>query len=153
MTGYATGKFELSRITIATLEDLGYQVDYSRAQSYNNLATFCSCKRIADNIFQRTYYDASFTPWTAEPDEEKRQRLQRQRRRRAQSSQEVQEKAIAYGQQYLAAMKKLKDSFPPTTVQESTQNTVFVGDQIVSVFYMDQGTVYSVLVVNPEQEQ
>ena len=34
MTGYATGSMPLSRLSIAALADLGYQVNYSAAQSY-----------------------------------------------------------------------------------------------------------------------
>ena len=46
MTGFLnSGLNPLSGITIATLEDLGYSVDYSTAESYgtNDVTTSCRC--------------------------------------------------------------------------------------------------------------
>lgn len=46
MTGFASPGFELSRITIGSLEDIGYQVCYDAADAFNsqNLGS-CQCNR------------------------------------------------------------------------------------------------------------
>jgi Leishmanolysin len=45
MTGYASGTMPISRITIATLQDLGYTVSYNTADTYisANMAPSCVC--------------------------------------------------------------------------------------------------------------
>jgi hypothetical protein len=34
MTGYANGDMPISRVTVGALEDLGYRVDYSQADTF-----------------------------------------------------------------------------------------------------------------------
>jgi hypothetical protein len=45
MTGFATGGLEISRMTVGSLEDIGYEVDYSQADAFpvENLDPSCVC--------------------------------------------------------------------------------------------------------------
>lgn len=45
MTGYSTGELPLSRTTVASLEDIGYEVDYSAADPFpiTSLGSSCVC--------------------------------------------------------------------------------------------------------------
>ena len=52
MTPAANGQLTLSRITIAGLEDLGYQVNYNVAQTYRatELSSRCTCRRLRRDL-------------------------------------------------------------------------------------------------------
>jgi len=45
MTGYASGNMAMSTMTLASLEDMGFTVDYSRADPYSasDMASMCKC--------------------------------------------------------------------------------------------------------------
>lgn len=57
MTGFSTGTLPLSRITVASLEDMGYLVDYDAADPYTaaNMSPSCVC---SSNIQQETGTEA-----------------------------------------------------------------------------------------------
>lgn len=120
----------LSRMTIAALEDLGYQVDYSRAGSFTkyDLAFTCRCglRRLDDSGL-------------ALPENS----LHQQQPRRL--SDQGYQSAFNYGQSLLEEQEQLIESLGGRS--ELPENIVFVGDRAVNVLYKEGETVYSVIVV------
>jgi len=135
MTGFATGTTQpLSRMTIASLEDLGYTVDYNQADPYavSNLDPACVCSAAlqADGIIQQSEDKKVSKLGEGTP-------LRQGSKRRA-ASDGVLQQAIVYGQKILAERKSIKESF------QSTSNIAYVGDRVISVLYIEDGLIYSV---------
>jgi Leishmanolysin len=142
------GPNPLSRITIGALEDMGYPVTYSFADSYtaSSLGTGCSCRR------RLTQNGESFLlSKSRELSEDSKTR------RRTQLSDETRQFAIQQGLKFL---QETSPRVPAGGVASMTNQSAsdemngvrYVGDQMVSVLVQDgsDGDIYSVHVYNPD---
>jgi hypothetical protein len=124
MTGYInSGLNPLSRISIASLEDLGYTVDYSSAESYtrNDVLSSCKCGR-------RLLMDNHPT---------KRRSL----------STEAYAMAVEYGRSILRTRKPPASSLTfGDAFKALSDDVVYVGDKAVMVYIEDGGVLFDVLV-------
>jgi hypothetical protein len=135
MTGFlnsGTGENPLSRITVASLKDLGYVVDYTNVDSYtrNNLNANCLCNRrrsLTDRIHGDTHQLGL--------------RIRGTQRRLL--SDEVYNMAISYGKAILSKNQQFGSLF---TKDGTDSEVLFVGDQVVSVFVEDNGAFFDVAV-------
>lgn len=144
MTGYINydGSNPLSRLTIATLEDLGYEVNYSEADFFSRLdiASDCRCGFFRDrkSLVQQIYPTA----------EGEKSRESSQRRK---LSDEMEKYAIEKGRAFLREQAKLAPA-PPGSVElipdDEDDTPTFIGDQYVSVWVqdVDDGPIFSVTV-------
>jgi hypothetical protein len=127
-------------IKIASLEDIGFQVDYSMADSYGTaqIAPSCLCNQRRSNLrdlVQVRLLDPANTTAQLRP--------------------ELQEYAIAYGQAQLKEAERtpppmsdgIRDDDPFSSVLFPDQ-VVYIGDRFISVIVEQDGHYYSVLVVN-----
>lgn len=126
MTGFLTGNTPISRITIGALEDLGYGVDYSKADPFTaaDLDPACSCVRrrnlrVLQNQGNNGKKDAP--PGLSKKGEEQ---------------------AIQFGYGILA--ENLAKEYP-----EAPDNLTDKGQEFVIVFFYEDGHIYS-LRVTPE---
>lgn len=132
MTGYLNSGVlnPLSRITIGSLQDLGYSVDYAAADSYGrgNLNPSCTCNQrqsLSDMEHGDTHqFSHSVVPNTA---------------RRA-LSQDLHNVALAYGQSILD--KRASSQNFACNDGELT----YIGDKVVSVIVTDGAGIFSVVV-------
>jgi Leishmanolysin len=149
MTGVINlnGPNPLSRVTIGGLEDLGYAVDYSFADSYtaSSLGAGCSCRRRltenGESFLLRASRASSDDP---EP------------RRRMQLSEETRQYAIEQGLKFLqqnspGTSAGAGASMPNQTATDEKNGVRYVGDQMVSVLVRDgpDSNIFSVHVYNP----
>lgn len=141
MTGYAdVGNSPLSRISIASLEDIGYDVDYSSADSYteSDLNPNCVCRRrrtLVDMIHGETHQLGLRIPGT-------------QRRK---LSDELFDMAMSYGKEKLAQRKQSPTSFESIfdSIIDTTSKTTavqFAAKDVVAVFVIEDGVFYDVVV-------
>ncbi len=122
MTGVNTGDLELSRISIAALEDLGYQVDYSQATPFSTDLLSPSCVCNAENT--RSLKDQVT-------------RVQRP----SAASQEARQNAIEYGR------AKLKSARSANVISRDP-NRIYLEDKMTVVLYWDDDRIQSVLVTD-----
>jgi Leishmanolysin len=139
MTGFLnSGLNPLSRISIATLADLGYTVDYSSAESYGRSGVLSSClcnrRSLSDSTMRRkTHQLGTSLPST------KRRSL----------SDEGYQQAVDYGNNILKNRKPKKTSFTfKDGINEISDDVVYVGDKLVVVF-MEEGGAFFDVVVTP----
>lgn len=129
----------LSVLTVASLDDLGYEVNYGAADRFDRsqMDASCVCNRrrsLFTGNFGLTNEDGDFssadTGWGAV--------LRKQRQPRRKLSDDGHAKATAYG-------KRILEERHARTVGLSLNNGgKYVGDKVVSVLYMEEGNVYSV---------
>ena len=132
MTGFVESTpTPLSRITIGTLQDLGYTVDYSKADYFgrSNLGTStgCICNRrrsLPDMHHGETRQLGLGLPNTV----------------RRVISNDAHRLAVDYGKSILA-----ERALPPNVPRDDGAIT-YVGDQVVSVVVADGSNVFSVVV-------
>jgi Leishmanolysin len=131
MTGYLSSfnsdsmRSPLSRLSIAAVQDLGYNVDYSRANPFGReqLDPLCTCpKRRRLGSFN---------------DSTKRNGRRRRRRRLSEAAHAL---AVQAGLDYLQGNRAVADA------ADAIPGLRYVGDTIVSVLVADHGNVYGVLV-------
>ena len=125
----------LSRITIASLEDLGYEVDYSTADAYgrSDLGAGCTCTRRQRSILDMAH------------GETQQLGLRSPNTPRRRLSVEMRDKAIEYGRAMLA--NQTVSLSVEQTKLASEEGLTYVGDQVVSVVVEDvDGSIYSVVV-------
>jgi Leishmanolysin len=112
----------LSRMTIASLQDLGYNVSYRTAQPWTNadLGDSCVCRR-------------------------GRRRSTAATKRRLPSA-AAQQAAVDYGQSNLRsnALSMSEDS----TSRGGNDDLVYVGDKVISILFEEHGALHSVVVTN-----
>jgi Leishmanolysin len=117
----------LSRMTIASLEDLGYDVSYRTAQPWTNadLAASCVCRR---GRRRATTFAADTTT-----------------KRRLPSAAAYQA-AVDYGQSILRsnALAMSEDS----SSRIADDDLVYVGDQVISILFEENGALHSIVVTN-----
>ena len=140
MTGFAgAGTNPLSRITIASLEDIGYDVDYSNADSFteDDLNPNCVCRRrrtLVDMINGETHQLGLRIPGT-------------QRRK---LSDELLNEAISYGREKLAERQKSPTSFQSLfdIIKGPTSKTAvqFAANDVVAVLVVEDGVYHDVVV-------
>jgi len=139
MTGFSTPPFQLSRITVAALEDIGYGVDYSLADPYpaSELDASCRCGSLQE--FEPAEIIAedpsAATPRTGP------QSVFPHRRRRRQLSQSGLQVATEYGKKLLAEKQFMRQNM---TAEE---NEMYIGDKLTIVYYQEDGAIHGVEVV------
>lgn len=160
MTGFSSGNMALSRITVATLDDGGYEVNYGAADAYTSadMDASCVCGGIRDPESGSTLegeeddpheeYDgtieADLDDGTDTGQKRKNRRRRRKKRkgggsrRRRRLSDDGRAKAMAYGHRILAKNKLLKDKMSPADARR------YIGDRIVVVFYEEEGEIHGV---------
>jgi hypothetical protein len=131
MTGYLdSGTNPLSRITVATLQDLGYSVDYSTADVFtrSNLNPTCLCRRrsLMDMIHGETH------PLGLRVSGVEHRRL----------SDDAYKTAMAYGQEILASRKV----GALLTMGDMSPDVIYVADKVVHVLVADNGGIFDVIV-------
>lgn len=127
MTGFANFDFPLSRITIGSLEDIGYDVSYSAADRFTaqDLGT-CQCRRRLLKGGTETVHNGT--------DEHSS--------RRRKLSSEGYEAAVKFGREILreGTLERLMD----------VPNMEYFGDRMVVVYYLEDDRVHDVMVWNEE---
>jgi hypothetical protein len=138
MTGFVDPIAPLSRITVATLEDLGYEVDYTNVDNYtaNDLNPNCQCRRrrnLNDMIHGEAYqFDFQISGV-----------------RRRQLSDEVYDMAISYGKKMLSGQQQFQSIVVNNStnyVENPNSDVQFVGDKVIVVFAIENGTIFDVIV-------
>lgn len=121
MTGVNTGDTELSRVTIAGLEDLGYVVDYSSATPFpaSLLAPGCVCNAESNLIAEMPSAAGKV---------------------RSLQSEAAEQYAIDYGR------SRLKSNRAVTISATTDQSSIYMGDKVIIVLYWADEQVQSVVV-------
>jgi hypothetical protein len=131
MTPLISGNNQLSRITVGSLEDLGYVVDYSHAAAFGRTdlgtAPSCTCNR---RSLLDVHHNETRPLGLGRPDDTVR---------RVPSADALQF-AIDFGKKILAA-----NALPPN-VPRDDGTTMYVADEVVSVAFWTGGEVMSVVV-------
>ena len=124
MTGYATGNLAMSAMTVASLADMGYEVDLSLADPFpkSQLSSSCTC-----SCNRRSLRNA--TSVLKEP--------------RA-LSEEGRDAARAWGQDHLQKKKQEHEENPYAGVMG--EGVEYIGDKMVVVIYKESGVIYDVIV-------
>ena len=125
----------ISRITIASLEDMGYQVDYSKAEDYGteDLGAGCTCPRRQRSLLDMSHGEA------------RQLGLGSPNATRRRLSEEMRESAIESGRAFLANNRA--GSVSSKVFNEEYE---YVGDQVVSVVIGDGDGGLFGIVVRPE---
>lgn len=151
MTGFLGGSGssnQLSRITIATLEDLGYGVNYTTADRYTraDVNPACTCNRrglqsntsISSKKHSMHELGTSREEWT---------------QRRREISEEAHTLATEYGRSVLKERHRRHMKQPSTALsfsdgirQNVSDDIVYVGYMGVIVFFEENGEFYDVMV-------
>ncbi len=139
MTGVNTGDQELSRLSIATLEDMGYVVDYSQADPYTvdqmDPSCVCGANLVHENEFQLSNGVSMTFHW-----QDNRRSL------RYDASDKEREQAIQYGK------KKLQDNH--RSAEHMSRNTdprrIYLADKVVLVLYFDKDEQIRSVLVTPD---
>ncbi|GAX19817.1 hypothetical protein FisN_11Lh317 [Fistulifera solaris] len=143
MTGFSTDGLELSILTVAALDDLGYTVDYSRADPFDTskMSPDCVCNRRelqgtteSDIPEVFTYHNVGKLP-ISHTSTTSTSSL------RPPLSQEGQRIARAHGMAILDANHEWKNAY-----LKDEQADQYIGDQIIIVLYMENGYKYTVMV-------
>jgi hypothetical protein len=133
MTGYLDDrKNPLSRITIASLEDMGYRVDYSKADPFtrDDINPSCLCRRrtLMEMMHGETH---ALGPRASGA----------QNRRRI--SEDAYNIALNYGRQQLAERASLDASSTTTSALRDDAN---LESRVISVMVEDNGSIFGVVV-------
>jgi hypothetical protein len=124
MTGIATSNFELSRMTVGGLDDLGYRVNYNEADDYDasDLNPACACTARVRQL-EGTGSDTDRGP-----------------KRRRKLSDEGRDTAVAYGLGQLENRAQYRSS---------GGGSDYIGIEILMVLFEENGEIYSVVVTKP----
>jgi Leishmanolysin len=147
MTGYFTagGTGPMSRITIGSLEDLGYSVDYSRADPFTaaDLGPGCTCstrqRHLRNSKQPTTVLDMSHGTTIPLGFLNSRDTEQAPPRRRL--SDEAYAEAVQAGLDYLSDQEHT-----PAQAKQIPSGVTYVGDKVISVLVEDGGAVFGVVV-------
>jgi Leishmanolysin len=130
MTGIinTTATSLLSRITIATLEDIGYKVDYSTADPYDvaNLNPSCICNETQRRLVRGVSHVEARLRWRRLSDESRQD-------------------ALDYGQSLLL-QRSQTFLVGGTGEEDGDDELIYVGDKFVTVFVEENGVIYDVVV-------
>lgn len=140
MTGFAdAGNNPLSRITIASLADIGYDVDYRNADTYTSseLNPNCVCRRrrtLIDMVHGETHQLGLRIPGS----------------HRRKLSDELFNIAMSYGKEQLAQRQKAPASFfsifDNLKGDAAAATNQFAANDVVAVIVMENGVFYDVVV-------
>lgn len=139
MTGYVEGSnifMPLSTVTVASISDTGYQVDYSKADTYNNHPT---CRRRTSTL--RGGYTPSdknnrhLQPEHAKNDNSNRPELSAVGKAKA--------KAKAFGRSLLAKDRRFQRSNGPPSTSGIDAPQIDIG-QTLSLVYKENDVIYFV---------
>jgi hypothetical protein len=127
----------LSRVTIASMEDLGYDVDYSYADTFGQIEISLSClvncpKRNLMEGNRATNIDDKFTHFKGDGNVTKTNQQIRPRQRRRKLSDVGYANAVQYGRDVL--------------LQEKSQSSKQPKNPSIYVLYLEENELYSVLV-------
>ena len=136
MTSAANTNLPVSRLTLAGLEDLGYEVDYSQAESFTMADLNPSC--VCNNRLRRTLIDGDDTLSFAEASDSNSTG-----NRRRKLSIAGNQYATEYGQSILAKNREQISLLPESDIPD-------IGGDVVYVIYLEEDTVYSVLVTSDQ---
>lgn len=153
MTGFSSGSLPISRVTVGSMEDMGYEVDYSAADPFTaaDLGPSCRCNAVQAGETLRLDDSSKITSQslTGGQDESSTQILQRasigetkqlgRGGRRRKLSDVGRTKAFEYGELILLERKIKRKS-----IAEENDSVIYVGDQIVVVLYEEDGELYGV---------
>jgi hypothetical protein len=145
MTGFlGPSASPLSRITVGTLQDLGYQVDYSEADAFSrsDLAASCTCpvRRLREK--KRDLLDMKHGEvFSLASVASGRTASGRARRRLSQAAEAM---AIEAGLEHL----QTNTQYANVTLADDLGIT-YVADKIVSVLVLEHGEIYGVAVRKP----
>ena len=138
MTGYLSSAIPIiSKITIATVEDLGYTVDYTQADLYdgsnmNNAVSGCCAPSSSRKQLRQLA--------SPNPKKPPKQKNKNNNPKKPLSNAGL-EKAFTYGK------KKLKEkALAPGISRDLPGGATYVGDMVISVLIMEDGEVYEVSV-------
>lgn len=125
MTSAAGSTLPFSRLTIAGLEDLGYEVNYEEADFYTaaDMSSECRCNnavRHRANLEDGVFNIGSHGHGRRLSDEGRRV-------------------AIEYGKEILARNREQLPLIP-------SKDVIDIGGEIVFIMYMEEGVIYSVMV-------
>ena len=116
MTGFVDRNMPISKLTIASLEDIGYTVDYSAADEYDGNDTVCCNPSI------------HFLPSTPS---------------KPPLSDLGKDTAVAYGREVLSENQRPPSIFDE---DKDDDTIVYVGDLFVIVLFEEDGIIYDVFV-------
>lgn len=143
MTGFSTDGLELSILTIASLDDLGYTVDYSRADPFDasKMSPDCLCNRRRlrsprtrggePEIFSYGGGASFLASDTNDKSSDKKPKLSEEGRRIAR----------AHGMSILNANHEWKQAS-----LRGEQSELYIGDRIIEVLYIENGYIHTVMV-------
>ena len=137
MTGFIkSGLNPLSKITIATLDDLGYTVDYSTAESYsrNDVNSTCTCNG------QRLLSDATKINTAHQLG------TSHKSTRRRSLSEDGYQRAVNYGQAILLQRQIERKSSLRADFAGTPDEFLYVGDKVLVVFVEEEGALFDVTV-------
>jgi hypothetical protein len=137
---YDNGGFETSRATVGTLEDMGYVVDYCKADPFPvaKLDKSCVCSTMPIQAEQAEVKGEHINSSGAGINEDSNGR-----RRRRKLSDDGRKTAFEYGRQYL---KRLSTKREECVADE--EGIIYVGDQYVIILFLEEGEVYGVHVTS-----
>jgi hypothetical protein len=146
MTGYlAFGDMPLSRITVASFEDLGYVVNYAKADPFGvkDLNPDCVCRRRDRKMA------VAGEAWLLSPSSDANNSTGVTRSRRRRLSEDLYREAVKFG---LSMLQASSDQYASANMVEEgddsnkTQTTTFVGDRSITVLMRDGDDFFDVLV-------
>lgn len=142
MTGITdrTSKPLLSRISVGSLQDLGYKVNYAKADPFDrsDLGSTCTCRR--NRISRRTLLDMRHGE-TLHLGLLRRGKMNKRRRRLRDDTRNA---AIGHGRRILASREiSSKDR---TLLLNTNSGITYVGDMVVSVLVRQGNDIFGVAV-------
>jgi hypothetical protein len=148
MTGYlGAGASPLSRITVGTLQDLGYPVDYSKADAFtrNDLNSTCTCpvRRLRQN--ERSLLDMNHGEIFSVVSNDGTRATGRPRRRLSESAEEM---AIEAGLEYLQA-----NANNANDAEVDDLGITYVADEVVSVLIFEDAKFLAWRCANPRRDK
>jgi Leishmanolysin len=156
MTGYSepSGTEPLSRITVGTLQDMGYQVNYLMADPFSrsDLNSSCTCpirrmrRRRAERSMMEMKHGEVFSLQSVIASGGTGASGRARRRRRLSEAGEAM--AIEAGLEYLQSNHEQR-AINDTRVDD--HGVAYVGDKVVYVLFMEGGEIFGVTVRQPDE--
>jgi hypothetical protein len=136
MTGYDGGKVVLSRMTVASLEDMGYTVNYDAADDYGveDMDPSCVCATTSTIKIG----DVSTTKVARSKPTVRKLGTGKFESNHAHLSLSGRLEAEAFGLELLKAAQRRKKYVI------EREGYAFLADQVVSVLYMEKGQIYGI---------
>lgn len=151
MTGFSSGAMPISRVTVASMEDMGYEVDYSAADPFTaaDLGPSCKCNNLEAGKTLRLEGSSMISSQSQAGTQDKNATVMERPTiagtkqlgsgRRRKLSDVGRTHAFEYGEMLLLERKMKRKNI----VQEN-DSVLYVGDRIVVVLYEEEGELYGV---------